>query len=134
MTEKKYDVTISEPYDGWGCFAPLAIYCNPMTKQEIQDYLDHVAKHAKIPTDSCLFRMNTHLQNCDCIDVLVSRDDNINTTKKNYAGYMKISVQMTNNRKCPRGICLENIKYGKCTDAFVANIIGKQFFADRYAK
>ena len=135
MKEKKYDVTISEPNDGWGYFAPLAIYCNPMTVKEIQDYLDIVAKNRTIPIDSCLYQMNTHIQHCGCIDVLLSRNNsNIESTKKDYSSYMKISVQMTNSRKCPREKCLENIKYGKCTDKFMIDIIGKQFFADKYAK
>lgn len=135
MKEKKYDVTISEPNDGWGCFAPLAIYCNPMTVKEIQDYLDIVAKNKTIPIDSCLYQMNTHIQHCGCIDVLLSRNNfDIESTKKDYSSYMKISVQMTNSRKCPREKCLENIKYGKCTDKFMIDIIGKQFFTDKYAK
>lgn len=133
MKEKKYDITVSADNIGYG--APVVLLCTQMSKNEIQNYLGKVTKQRTIPKTSCAYNIKHHLQNCGCIDVLLDQNkQNVECIQKEYSSYMKISVQMTNWRKCPREACLENIKSGKCTDLFIVNLIGKQFFSDKYQK
>ena len=135
MNETKYDVAIIDRHDDDGYLNPIALRCNPMTKPEIQNYLDTISKHKNIPYDSCLADIDIRLEYSGNMAMHLSRDSNgVNSNKKDYASDMKIFVQTVHDRDCPRQECLNNIQNGKCTDRFVIDIIGKQFFADKYAK
>lgn len=133
--ETLYDVTISKERDESGKFMPMAVYCNPMTKYEIQEYLDKIKDIHTIPRGGCLGSMNIRLHHCSNIDILLANNqDEKKCIRKDYSVNMKIIVQMTNDCRCAHTDCLNNIQDGKCTDEFMINNFGKQFFPNKYAK
>lgn len=129
---KKYIFEMAELSDGCGHDTPIVISSKKMTEQEITSFLNYIKKITHIPPYSCLYGMDVQVQSMNTVDISLTRSDKTNKFQQNNFKYMVISFEMKTSRMCPREKCLHNIKNGKCTDEFIADIIGEKLFPTKY--
>ena len=84
-----------------------------------------------IPFGSCINHISMHFNNRDEVSVNNGITDQIQT-KENHFTDLNICYDLVNACHCPTANCLNNIANGKCRDKFIIELIGKNFFADKY--
>ena len=132
-TKKTYPVSIINFSPAWDYCATdcLHIFCDPMTKSEINRLFQKAVRYNCIPNTSCIYSMNLSFNENLAKSLSVGTQNGIR--EKNIAG-MDIRIQMRNSHKCQREQCFHNIRNGKCTDEFVIDLIGTTLFKDKYQK
>ena len=137
--EKKYDVILN-----YSCFAGAPnggvepLHCGSLTEQQVKQYLQELAAQKKISFYSCPNHFTAHFENKESSSVYLS---SMYTCPDAPCEERKgcLNLYMTNHAsagmytsKCHYRDCFNNIRNGKCTDAFIIENVGKKFFADKY--
>ena len=132
MTQKKYDVRLDFSCFGSGSgMEPLD--CGSLTIEEIEQYLQELATKKMVAKDSCAHHLTASFETKESLKVFLARNYQCpNAPYKESMGRLNLYMTNMNNSKCPDRDCFNNIRSGKCTDAFVIETIGKKFFADKY--
>ena len=137
--EKKYDVILNySACAGASNGGVEPLHCGSMTMEQIKQYLQELATKKTISPYSCPNHFTAHFENKESLSVYLSHHyDCPDTPSKETKGCL--NLYMTNHAstgiytsKCYYRDCFNNIKNGKCTDAFIIETIGKKFFADKY--
>lgn len=136
---KTFDVKITASTESWGYFDPDVLHCNPMTMDEINAYIDEMRHHHKIPSDSCLYRIDLNFQDIFQKKYFITSepphfDSHSAVGYERSEGRFDICVKLRNGCKCAPEDCFKNIKNGKCTDKFIRAIICEKLFKDKYIK
>ena len=123
MVPKKTNVFLSSAYNLYGLSG--CKQCGYMDIESLNEYRKSL-KNIDIPASSCI----------KALSIDFHQTDNIDKTDKTSTARLIVSVWPVAPKcaiqDCAK--CTTNIINGKCTDAFVVDLIGKQFFADKYAK
>jgi len=134
--EKKYDVILNYSACAGASNAGIEpLHCGSLTKQQIKQYLQELARQKQMSFYSCPNHFTAHFENKESLSVYLSHMYTCpDAPREESKG--QLNLYMTNHSndtsKCSYRDCFNNIKNGKCTDAFIIENIGKKFFADKY--
>lgn len=132
MPNEKHNIDLMNNISGWGYSDTIHLHCASWSTEQIEKYLNELSTITNIPQESCFHDLNAHFNTCHDIKVIMNT---LSTATKDIStGGLIINIRFRNGHKCPRENCFKNIQSGKCTDKFVIDNIGKQFFANKYAK
>lgn len=131
MAQKKYNVRLHYSWYDSGSTEPMD--CGSLPMQEINQYLARLSAKKNIPRNSCVRQFKARFENQESATVYLCHEQQCpNAPHREESGRLNLYMTNKNNSKCNGHDCFNNIRNGKCTDAFVIEIIGKEFFENKY--
>ena len=124
----KYDLCIDDP--SRIIHNRDSIFCGRITKQQVDSFIKALSKYDKIPETCCFGSLNARVLTKKWDSVLMTKSATDHFVNKSCA-QLQIDIDKT---MCKCADCLDNIKNGRCRDAFVRMVIGKILFSKMYAK
>ena len=132
MAQKKYDIRLHYAWFAHGSSIE-AMDCGSLPAQEIKKYLNRLATKKSLAKDSCVRHFKARFENTESASVYLCHENQCpNAPQTEESGRLNLYMTNKNNSKCSGHDCLNNIRNGKCTDAFIVEIIGKEFFENKY--
>ncbi|MBO4625881.1 MAG: hypothetical protein J5679_01220 [Alphaproteobacteria bacterium] len=133
MRNNKYKVTL----DTWGTDPNKGKIASDssLTEKEAKEYKKELLaalKHA--PKTSCLLCLEAAFSKTDSTIVSFNRTETNSTIDKTHSNNLELHLATRLHCTDTERKCLRNIKEGKCPDVFVAELIGKKFFAKEKQK
>ena len=139
--EKKYDVILNYSACAGATIAVAnathcgiePMCCGSLTEQQIKQYLQKLARQKQMSLYSCPNHFTAHFENTESLSVYLSpRYNSPDSPREENKGRLNLYMTNNSNSKCHYRDCFNNIRNGKCTDAFIIENVGKKFFADKY--
>ena len=128
---KQYNLYIDDPI--MEPYRSVEQFCGTITKSQVEHFLKTLSKYDKTPESCCfkiikaVFTTKTEI----CVNLLPNPSNSFCYDRPQ--GNLKIHPDAF-RCKCSPGLCLTNLKNGKCQDDFIRNTIGKILFEKAYSK
>ena len=122
--QKKYIVSFTYI----NSFPPQRLGIDPVSSDRVNSLIRKLSRSRKIPDESCIYTITFHCRSNKTLPL----NRLTKSTTPSLDNELEVHFTTTPHCKCPIEECLQNLAAGKCTDKFMIENIGKQFFKDKY--